>query len=66
MKLHMRPHETQPNQYRVVGLPAGQNALIGFDGEWRILHTDDPGHSGEWVGNYHSAEDALAALEAVL
>ena len=66
-KLTLRPHETELNHYHIMGLPQGHSALIQFEnGEWWIQHADDPGHVGEWVGNYHSAEGALAALEAVL
>jgi hypothetical protein len=60
-------HETEPNQYRIMGLPLGHNALIRFEnGEWWILHTDDSGQPEEWVGNYESTEAALAALEEAL
>jgi hypothetical protein len=66
-KLSIRPDEADPNQYRVMGLPPGHNALIRFkNGEWNILHTDEPNQSGEWAGGYESADAALAALEAVL
>ena len=66
-KLTLRPHETELNQYRVTGLPTGHQALIRFkNGEWWILHADDSGHLGEWIGGYQSADVAIAALEHAL
>jgi len=63
-KLILLRRKADPNQYRVVGFYPGHAALIRFEnGEWQILHTDDPAQSGEWIGNYECAEDALAALE---
>jgi hypothetical protein len=66
-KFSLQRHETKGNQYRVMGLPLGHNALIQFEnGEWWIQHADDSGHLGEWVGNYESAEVALEALEEAM
>ena len=66
-KLSLGPHETEPNQYYVFGLPSGHSAVIrsGNSGWW-ILHQDEPDQPGEWVGSYESAEAALANLESAL
>ena len=52
-----------PDQYKVVGLPAGQKAWIKKDGDhWNILRVSD-GMQAKWGGNYDTAEDALRSLE---
>ena len=51
-------------QYRVGGLPAGEEAWIAeFPHEgWRILRSKS-GVQGEWTGHYKSADDALETLQ---
>lgn len=50
-------------QHEVQGMPAGQRALIGESNrKWKILRTKD-GVTGDWEGEYSTAEEALAALE---
>jgi hypothetical protein len=66
-KFTLQRHETKGNQYRVIGLPLGHSALVRFEnGEWWIQHADDSGHIGGWIGNYESAEVALAFLEEAM
>jgi len=60
-----------PIQYRVDGLPAGHEALIGLDAaapnpaRWKITTRED---KGAWArfgsDSYTSAADALAALRS--
>ena len=67
LKLILRPHETERDQYRVMGLSPGHNTLVRFEnGEWWIRHTDDSGQRREWVGIYESAKMVVAALEEAL
>jgi hypothetical protein len=53
-------------EYEVLGLPPGHEAIIklGNDG-WQILRGSDT-FPGEWVGDYDTAEAALAALQEAL
>ena len=53
--------------YRVVGMPAGEEAKISNYGapdrsDWRILRIKGDTPSG-WTGHYQSAEAALAVLQ---
>jgi hypothetical protein len=50
-------------QYRISGLPSGENALIAEfpDYGWRILRWNEQWH-GNWKGNYPTADAALKAL----
>jgi hypothetical protein len=53
-------------QHQVQGLPPGRKALIGQSNhKWKILRTKD-GVSGDWEGEYDTAEEALAALRQEL
>jgi hypothetical protein len=54
--------------YRVVGMPAGEEARIANYGapnrnDWRIMRISGDKQSG-WTGNYESAEAALAVLQS--
>jgi hypothetical protein len=54
-------------QYRVVGLPRGDQAMIANFGapernEWKVLRVEDDAQ-GEWTGEYKSAEAALAEIQ---
>ena len=54
-------------QYEVTGFPPGQEASIANFGSvhrdsWRIFRVKDSIDSG-WMGDYNTAEDALAALQ---
>ena len=50
-------------KYEVCGLPPGEEAWIAdMDHRWQILRAKN-GVSGEWAGDYKSAEDALAVLQ---
>ncbi|HEY3042593.1 MAG TPA: hypothetical protein VGJ39_01115 [Vicinamibacterales bacterium] len=73
MSLTMRPVSSSrtgvvlptgmPDEYKVVGLPAGQHAWIKRDGDhWNILRASE-GKPAKWGGNYNTAEDALRSLE---
>ncbi len=73
MSLTMRPISSSrtgvvlatgmPDQYKVVGLPAGQHAWIKKHGDhWHILRALD-GMPAKWGGDYDTAEDALRSLE---
>jgi hypothetical protein len=56
-----------PIQYEVVGLPAGQAALIGMmESRWQIIHYKTTGDTAEWHGDFASPEAALAALRTDL
>lgn len=49
-------------QYEVEGLPKGEQAWIAeFDRRWQILRSTN-GVTGNWKGDYPTAEDALKAL----
>ena len=51
-------------QYEVRGLPPGEEAQIGLDGErWRILRFKGGAKQGDWAGDYKSENEALAALQ---
>jgi hypothetical protein len=53
-------------QHQVQGLPEGQKALIGESNrKWKILRTKD-GVTGDWYGEYATADEALIALEAAV
>ena len=54
-------------QYRVAGLPPGENAFIAeFPHHgWRILRWNDEWH-GNWTGSHESADAALEALREEL
>lgn len=61
---------TEPTQFEVIGLPEGQCALIcaTCGQRWQILR-GEPGTPrvwGSWEGDYATAEEALAALQATL
>jgi len=63
-RLHFLKGEGQIVWYDVVGLPVGEEAKVAHvGGRWRILqkHNEIP---SEWRGEYETAEDALAALQA--
>jgi len=50
------------SEYRVAGLPSGENAKIAEYGQsWRFLRWNDSWH-GNWTGNYSTPEAALEAL----
>ena len=54
--------------YEVVGLPPGELALIaetGDNGRWQVSHTKNS-VLGDWMGNYRTAEDALAVHQKQL
>lgn len=55
------------SQYRVGGLPAGEQALIAeFPHRgWRILRWNDEWH-GNWTGQHATADAALEALRQEL
>ena len=51
-------------RYKVGALPPGEEAaLANFNGKWKILRVRN-GVQGQWAGEYQSADDALAALQA--
>ena len=54
-------------QYRIDGLPPGENALIAeFPPRgWRILRWNDAWH-GNWAGEYASVDEAVEALREEL
>ena len=63
-RFHLVKGEGQIVWYEVVGLPVGEKAKVAnVRGRWRILqkHNEIP---TEWRGEYASAEEALAALQA--
>jgi hypothetical protein len=53
----------QPGQYEVLGLPPGHGRVLIRErtagGRWRISR-----RPSQWEGDYETAEDALAALQA--
>jgi len=58
-------------EYRVSGMPAGEQARIGNLGNnrWCILREKDDSatpRQAEWLGDYKSAGEALNALPAAL
>ncbi len=61
--------EGQAIIYRVGGLPDGTTARIANfaapnGNDWRIMRINPDDSQSDWTGNYHSVEEALAALEA--
>ena len=55
-----------PRAYQVVGLPEDVEVVIGrFGNRWQIL-IQTARDMGQWRGDYASAEDALAAVQAQL
>lgn len=60
---HTTKAEGQVIQYEVQGLPPKTEILIGlFQGRWKIRRTIR-GLSDPWVGDFETAEAALASLE---
>jgi len=54
-------------QYRISGLPPGENALIAEFPQhgWRILRWNDEWH-GNWTGRYATVDAAVKALREEL
>jgi hypothetical protein len=53
--------------YEVAGLPPRQEARVALQdhGRWQILRVRD-GVQGDWDGDFYSAAEALASLQAHL
>jgi hypothetical protein len=57
-------------QYSVNGLPRGHEAMLFNEAasqapaRWKILYIKD-GRSGDWTGNYPTAEEALGVVELI-
>lgn len=54
--------------YRVGGMPDGKTARIANFGarnrnDWRIMRINADNSQTDWIGNYESADEALAALQ---
>lgn len=59
-------HGRRAIQYRVLGLPPGQDALIAdYDGGWRVLYIA-PNVKEGWSGPHATKEDALETVAQML
>jgi hypothetical protein len=69
LRLSQRTHNFEKGDYDslydVCGLPTGERASVAENAKsrrWQILRTKDAA-TGDWTGDYETAQDALAVLQ---